>query len=183
MFGLCWCVSLLLSKWWKWLFVFLFLESEVTLFWWGVKGTWLKRSRGFFYIFLYLWGDFVSILLCQNWVQWSWFRFRSKNLYEWVDIIFNIKLIPNFYTLRKSINGLVNKVHAMNITSIIPELFVENLILGIQLFCRPCMNLQIPYPGFTNVLFSTRNLLKLECFEWLFFSLKEHENIMTKYVL
>ncbi|AES69043.1 pre-mRNA-splicing factor CWC22-like protein, putative [Medicago truncatula] len=34
----------------------------------------------------------------------------------------------------KSIKGLVNKVHAMNVTSIIHELFVENLILGDNYF-------------------------------------------------
>jgi pre-mRNA-splicing factor CWC22 len=41
--------------------------------------------------------------------------------------------------LRKSINGLVNKVNASNIKNIIPELFAENLIRGRGLFCRSCM--------------------------------------------
>ncbi|XP_071686999.1 uncharacterized protein [Rutidosis leptorrhynchoides] len=54
-------------------------------------------------------------------------------------------------TLRKSINGLVNKVNATNIKNIIPELFSENLIRGRGLFCRSCMKSQMASPGFTNV--------------------------------
>ncbi|KAI3978375.1 hypothetical protein MKX01_013173 [Papaver californicum] len=53
--------------------------------------------------------------------------------------------------LRKSINGLVNKVNAMNIKNIIPELFAENLIRGRGLFCRSCMKSQMASPGFTDV--------------------------------
>ncbi|CAL0300776.1 unnamed protein product [Lupinus luteus] len=53
--------------------------------------------------------------------------------------------------LRKSINGLVNKVNATNIKNIIPELFGENLIRGRGLFCRSCMKSQMASPGFTDV--------------------------------
>ncbi|EEF31876.1 cell cycle control protein cwf22, putative [Ricinus communis] len=53
--------------------------------------------------------------------------------------------------LRKSINGLVNKVNATNIKNIIPELFSENLIRGRGLFCRSCMKSQMASPGFTPV--------------------------------
>ncbi|KAJ4776418.1 Pre-mRNA-splicing factor CWC22-like protein [Rhynchospora pubera] len=53
--------------------------------------------------------------------------------------------------LRKSINGLVNKVNATNIKNIIPELFSENLIRGRGLFCRSCMKSQLASPGFTDV--------------------------------
>ncbi|KAL6553732.1 hypothetical protein OROMI_019405 [Orobanche minor] len=53
--------------------------------------------------------------------------------------------------LRKSINGLVNKVDATNIKSIIPELFAENLIRGRGLFCRLCIKSQMASPGFTDV--------------------------------
>jgi pre-mRNA-splicing factor CWC22 len=53
--------------------------------------------------------------------------------------------------LRKSINGLVNKVNATNIKNIIPELFAENLIRGRGLFCRSCMKSQLASPGFTDV--------------------------------
>ncbi|KAJ8541033.1 hypothetical protein K7X08_001849 [Anisodus acutangulus] len=53
--------------------------------------------------------------------------------------------------LRKSINGLVNKVNAVNLKNIIPELFAENLIRGRGLFCRSCMKSQMASPGFTDV--------------------------------
>ncbi|KAH9608673.1 hypothetical protein KSS87_021890 [Heliosperma pusillum] len=53
--------------------------------------------------------------------------------------------------LRKSINGLVNKVNATNIKNIIPELFSENLIRGRGLFCRSCIKSQMASPGFTHV--------------------------------
>eukprot|EP00252_Welwitschia_mirabilis_P005536 TRINITY_DN159_c0_g4_i1.p1 TRINITY_DN159_c0_g4~~TRINITY_DN159_c0_g4_i1.p1 ORF type:complete len:866 (+),score=186.41 TRINITY_DN159_c0_g4_i1:199-2796(+) len=53
--------------------------------------------------------------------------------------------------LRKSINGLVNKVNASNIKNIIPELIGENLIRGRGLFCRSCMKSQMASPAFTDV--------------------------------
>ncbi|KAF7154493.1 hypothetical protein RHSIM_Rhsim01G0190300 [Rhododendron simsii] len=53
--------------------------------------------------------------------------------------------------LRKSINGLVNKVNATNVKNIIPELLSENLIRGRGLFCRSCMKSQMASPGFTDV--------------------------------
>lgn len=53
--------------------------------------------------------------------------------------------------LRKSINGLVNKVNAANIKNIIPELFSENLIRGRGLFCRSCMKSQMASSRFTDV--------------------------------
>nr|GLL42121.1 pre-mRNA-splicing factor CWC22 homolog isoform X5 [Ipomoea trifida] len=54
-------------------------------------------------------------------------------------------------SLRKSINGFVNKVNATNINNIIPELFAENLIRGRGLFCRSCIKSQMASPGFTDV--------------------------------
>ncbi|KAJ7298767.1 hypothetical protein O6H91_Y432500 [Diphasiastrum complanatum] len=53
--------------------------------------------------------------------------------------------------LRKSINGLVNKVNASNIKNILPELFSENLIRGRGLFARSCMKSQMASPAFTHV--------------------------------
>eukprot|EP00250_Pteridium_aquilinum_P006297 c16243_g2_i1 orf=86-2392(+) len=53
--------------------------------------------------------------------------------------------------LRKSINGLVNKVNASNIKNIIPELLGENLIRGRGLFARSCMKSQMASPLFTHV--------------------------------
>ncbi|KAF9596011.1 hypothetical protein IFM89_006938 [Coptis chinensis] len=53
--------------------------------------------------------------------------------------------------LRKSINGLVNKVNAANIKNIVPELFEENMIRGRGLFCRSCMKSQMASSRFTDV--------------------------------
>ncbi|KAF8039114.1 hypothetical protein BT93_B1614 [Corymbia citriodora subsp. variegata] len=53
--------------------------------------------------------------------------------------------------LRKSINGLVNKVNATNLKHIIPEIFAENLIRGRGLFCRACMKSQMACPEFSDV--------------------------------
>jgi pre-mRNA-splicing factor CWC22 len=53
--------------------------------------------------------------------------------------------------LRKSINGLINKVNVSNIKHIIPELFNENLIRGRGLLARSIMKAQLASPGFTHV--------------------------------
>jgi pre-mRNA-splicing factor CWC22 len=53
--------------------------------------------------------------------------------------------------LRKSINGLVNKVNASNIKHILPEVFSENLIRGRGLFCRSIMKSQMASPAFSPV--------------------------------
>ncbi|WVZ71352.1 hypothetical protein U9M48_019945 [Paspalum notatum var. saurae] len=53
--------------------------------------------------------------------------------------------------LKKSINGLVNKVNATNIKNIVPELFAENLVRGRGLFCQSCVKSQMASPGFTDV--------------------------------
>jgi pre-mRNA-splicing factor CWC22 len=44
--------------------------------------------------------------------------------------------------LKKSINGLINKVNVGNIKFIVPELFGENLVRGRGLFCRSIMKAQ-----------------------------------------
>ena len=49
--------------------------------------------------------------------------------------------------LRKSINGLINKVNVSNIKHIIPELFQENLVRGRGLFARAIMKAQLASPG------------------------------------
>lgn len=53
--------------------------------------------------------------------------------------------------LRKSLNGIINKVNVVNIGNIIPELYQENLIRGRGLFCRALMKAQLTSPGFTHV--------------------------------
>ncbi|KAI0377873.1 MIF4G-domain-containing protein [Hypomontagnella monticulosa] len=54
--------------------------------------------------------------------------------------------------LKKSINGLINKVNVSNIKHIVPELFQENLIRGRGLFCRSIMKAQAASLPFTPVL-------------------------------
>lgn len=53
--------------------------------------------------------------------------------------------------LKKSINGLVNKVNVSNIKHIIPELFGENLVRGQGLFCRSIMKAQAASLPFTPI--------------------------------
>jgi len=53
--------------------------------------------------------------------------------------------------LKKSINGLINKVTKANITSIVQEIFQENLVRGRGLYCRSLMKAQLASPNFTNV--------------------------------
>ena len=53
--------------------------------------------------------------------------------------------------LKKSINGLVNKVNASNIKNILPELFTENMIRGRGLFARAVMKSQMASPQFSPV--------------------------------
>jgi len=53
--------------------------------------------------------------------------------------------------LKKSINGLVNKVNVANIANIVQELFEENIVRGRGLFCQSVMRAQVASPIFTNV--------------------------------
>ena len=53
--------------------------------------------------------------------------------------------------LKKSINGLINKVNTANIKHIVPELFGENLIRGQGLFCRSIMKAQAASLPFTPI--------------------------------
>lgn len=53
--------------------------------------------------------------------------------------------------LKKSINGLINKVSVSNIKHIVPELFNENLIRGRGLFCRSIMKAQAASLPFTPI--------------------------------
>lgn len=54
--------------------------------------------------------------------------------------------------LKKSINGLINKVNVSNIKDIVPELFNDNLIRGRGLFCRSIMKAQAASLPFTPIL-------------------------------
>ncbi|RBR17718.1 uncharacterized protein FIESC28_06414 [Fusarium coffeatum] len=53
--------------------------------------------------------------------------------------------------LKKSINGLINKVNTANIKFIVPELFGENLVRGRGLFCRSIMKAQAASLPFTPI--------------------------------
>jgi pre-mRNA-splicing factor CWC22 len=53
--------------------------------------------------------------------------------------------------LKKSINGLINKVNISNIKYIVPELFGENLVRGRGLFCRSIMKAQSTSLPFTPI--------------------------------
>ncbi|CAK9840566.1 splicing factor Cwf22 [Schizosaccharomyces pombe] len=53
--------------------------------------------------------------------------------------------------LKKSINGLINKVNKSNIRDIIPELFQENIIRGRALYCRSIMKAQAASLPFTPI--------------------------------
>ncbi|KAK4735600.1 hypothetical protein R3W88_009861 [Solanum pinnatisectum] len=57
----------------------------------------------------------------------------------------------SWIALKKSINGLLNKINKANIKYIIPELFGENFIRGRGLFCRSIMKSQLNYPIFADV--------------------------------
>ena len=53
--------------------------------------------------------------------------------------------------LKKSINGLINKINVSNIKFIVPELFGENLVRGRGLFCRSIMKAQAASLPFTSI--------------------------------
>jgi pre-mRNA-splicing factor CWC22 len=53
--------------------------------------------------------------------------------------------------LKKSINGLINKVNTANIRNIVEELFHENLVRGRGLFARAIMKSQMVSASFTHV--------------------------------
>lgn len=54
-------------------------------------------------------------------------------------------------SLKKSINGLINKVNVGNIAAVVKELFAINLIRGRGLFCRAIIRAQNSSPTFTHV--------------------------------
>ena len=56
-----------------------------------------------------------------------------------------------FEMLRKSINGIINKVNISNIQNVIFELFNENLVRGKGLLARAIIKAQMSSPNFTHV--------------------------------
>ncbi|KAI9910365.1 hypothetical protein PsorP6_010754 [Peronosclerospora sorghi] len=53
--------------------------------------------------------------------------------------------------LRKSLNGLINKLNVANLSNILPELFQENLVRARGLLARAIMKAQLASPGFTHI--------------------------------
>lgn len=53
--------------------------------------------------------------------------------------------------LRKSLNGMINKINVSNIQNIILELFNENLIRGRGLLAKAIFKAQMASPNFTHV--------------------------------
>lgn len=53
--------------------------------------------------------------------------------------------------LRKSINGIVNKVNVTNIQNIVIELFNENILRGRGLLTKAIIKAQMASPNFTHV--------------------------------
>ena len=53
--------------------------------------------------------------------------------------------------LRKSINGIVNKVNISNIQNIVIELLNENILRGKGLLCKAIIKAQMASPNFTHV--------------------------------
>lgn len=53
--------------------------------------------------------------------------------------------------LKKSINGLINKINTTNIKDLIPEVFAENIVRGRGLLCRSSMKAQLASPNFSHV--------------------------------
>lgn len=53
--------------------------------------------------------------------------------------------------LRKSINGIVNKVNISNIQNIVIELFNENILRGKGLLSKSIIKAQMASPNFTHV--------------------------------
>lgn len=57
----------------------------------------------------------------------------------------------NWEALKKTLNGIVNKINVSNIKMIIPELFSENLVRGRGLLCRAILKSQNASPSFSHV--------------------------------
>jgi pre-mRNA-splicing factor CWC22 len=53
--------------------------------------------------------------------------------------------------LRKSINGIINKVNITNIQNVLIELFNENILRGRGLLARAIIKAQMASPNFTHV--------------------------------
>ena len=80
---------------------------------------------------------------------------KKKNLDNYYYLLADIRFILYFRlaweALKKSINGLINKVNSPNIAIIVRELFAENIVRGRGLLCQSIMQAQTASPTFTHV--------------------------------
>ena len=77
--------------------------------------------------------------------------------------------------LRKSINGIINKVNVANIQNIILELFNENLIRGKGMLVKAVMRNQMASPNFTHVYAALMSVVNTK--------LPEHGKLLVHRVL
>ena len=90
-------------------------------------------------------------------ILWLFFgrKRRKKTLDNYYDLLVDIWFILFFRlaweALKKSINGLINKVNSPNIAIIVRELFAENIVRGRGLLCQSIMQAQTASPTFTHV--------------------------------
>jgi pre-mRNA-splicing factor CWC22 len=75
-----------------------------------------------------------------------------------------------FEMLRKSINGIINKVNISNIQNVIFELFNENLIRGKGLLARAIIKAQMSSPNFTHVYASLIAVINTKVYNYLIIS-------------
>lgn len=54
-------------------------------------------------------------------------------------------------SLKKSINGLINRVNVGNLRDIVVDLFSVNLVRGRGLLCKSLMKAQVASPAYTNI--------------------------------
>lgn len=92
--------------------------------------------------------------------------------------------------LKKSVNGLINKVSVGNLGHLIQEIFYENIVRGRGLFCRSAIRAQSSSTTFTNVyaamiaIINTKMPeLEILCLDDWFSTSKNHSHVMIEQVV
>ncbi|CAH0491287.1 unnamed protein product [Peronospora farinosa] len=75
----------------------------------------------------------------------------QQNAEKNCDVASEVTQRRTWDALRKSLNGLINKVNVTNLRHILPELFHENLVRARGLLVRAIMKAQLASPGFTHI--------------------------------
>ena len=81
---------------------------------------------------------------------------KKDTIDNYYDLLADVNLFILYFrlaweALKKSINGLINKVNSPNIAIIVRELFAENIVRGRGLLCQSIMQAQTASPTFTHV--------------------------------